>query len=203
MSTLLFIDSFDHYSTAQITRKWTSMSNASIVTSPVRTGTQAMQGGGGTFAYKTFGASYPELTAGAAYQVNGFNNYMLVFQNTPAGLTFYLQQVGDGRLQLYFSYGGQSVTSPPSTFVMAINRWYYFEIQATVTGGPPASVNATAQANGVNIITWTGTLSSAGLAGLQFNAVGLGGPGGGYSATVDDFYCTDTEYLGDVKIGVL
>jgi len=204
MSNLIFIDSFDHYSTAQILRKWTSTSGApSIVTSPVRTGPQAIQGGAGNFAFKTFNASYAQLTAGAAYQTQGFANAILTFQNASPAVTFLLQHVGDGRLNMFFQYGGQSATSPASTWVMNTNQWYYIETQATITGGPPASVNATAQVNGVTILTWTGTLSSAGLAGLMFNAVALGGPGAGLNATVDDFYCTDTEFLGDIRIGVL
>jgi hypothetical protein len=200
---LLFIDSFDHYSVAQGSRKWTSFSlSSTIVAGRTGNGLQAMPG---HMPAKTLNAEYATLTAGVAYKSPGFPNSILQFTNAVNNIQFYLQHVGDGRLQFRFftaqhAFGGiPARTSSPSAFVMNVNQWYYFEMQATIAGGPPYHVTATARANGVEILSWDYTEASLGAAGAKFATVGLEGG----SATVDDFYCTDTEYLGDVKIGVL
>lgn len=202
ISTLLIIDSFDHYSISQGSRKWTAYGGGTLVTG--RTG-QALQAGGATGTpTKTFGPEYATLTQGVAYNTTAFGNPIFGFSNVAhTELKCYLRHVGDGRL--YFTVelpGFFGANSPMSTFVMNVNQWYYIECQMALTGGPPTlTLHATARVNGTEILDWT-TSNSAGSV-VKFATISLGAPGGGFTAKFDDFYCTDDEYLGDVRIGVL
>lgn len=199
MANLLFIDSFDHYSAPQMSRKWTTQTTASIV--PGRTG-NGMQAGALNFPSKTLNAEYTTMTMGVAYKTQGFANSIISLLNTVNNLDLRLEHVGDGRLRFHFGFNATGATGPPSIFVMSTERWYYFETQATVDGGPPAHIVATARVNGVEILNWDYTHGS-GQPGLKFNRILTEGPGGGFNCIIDDLYVTDTEFLGDIRIGVL
>jgi hypothetical protein len=200
MPNLLFCDSFDHYSVPQGSRKWTSFPGGTMVAG--RTG-NALQAGANGMPSKTLNAEYTTLTAGVAYRTQGFGNQILKFNNIVNDVKAYLEHVGDGRLRFLFQGGGFGTAGPPSTFVMNLNQWYYFEMQVAITGGPPATTTftGTARVNSAEVLSWS--LNGSTSATLKFAGVSLEGSGGGFNSTVDDFYCTDTEYLGDVKIGVL
>jgi len=204
VAKLLFIDSFDHYSTAQTSRKWT-VQNGATITSAGRTG-NGMIGAALDFPSKTLDQDYTTLTMGAAYNTQSFANAILYFRNVINDVQFSLFHVGDGRLRFRFqALPGSPISalSAPSSYVINNNRWYYFEMQATLDGGPPAHVVASARVNGVEFLTWDYTHASLGAAGMAFRYVTMEAPGGGLKATYDDLYVTDTEFLGDVRIGVL
>lgn len=195
MSALLFIDSFDHYSAAQGSRKWTTFPGGTIVSARTSNG---LQGGTTEMPTKTFNTEYSGLTMGVAYKTQSFANSIIKLINGPADVKVYLQHYGDGRLTISPEFG---VVSSPSSFVMNTNQWYYFELQASLGTSIPAGLTATARVNGVTILTYSYTYGWSAV--RKFAGIGLDGPGGGANATVDDVYVTDTELLGDVRIGVL
>ncbi len=209
MPTLIFLDSFDHYSNAQASRKWTSWGSAGITTG--RTGQGGLTKGGIGEPGKTFGAEYAQLTAGIAYKTPRFTNEILFFKNVRGPGPFaLLQHVGDGRLSIKFMVKGSPDTSSPSTFVMNNNQFYYFELQASVSsvdngdGTSTVSFSATARVNENQILSHSANITITGAYDdVKFAEIRLGGPGGGDQATVDDLYVTDTEFLGDVQIAVL
>ena len=198
---LLYLDSFDHYSAAQGTRKWTTFGASSLVTG--RTGNCALMGGAASMT-KTLGAEYSTLTAGVAHKANGFANSIFQFLNANlTQLKCYLWHVGDGRLYFQIELPGFfSGNSSPSTFVMSAGQWYYFECQMALSFSAPAlTLDATCRVNGAEILSYSLTDSAASAA--SFATIGLGSPGGVPSAYYDDFYCTEDEFLGDIRIGVL
>jgi hypothetical protein len=203
MSTLLFLDSFDHYSSEQRTRKWTIWEFGVI-----KAGRNGNGGGvsGISQAIKTFGPEYTQLTMGVAYKTASLGNEILRFQNVRNSIGAEVRHVSDGRLQFQWQAKGSTFTEEPSTFVMTTNRWYYVEMQVTVSDdGEDVSFSGTARVNEDEILSDAHTFDF--LTPLPFSAnfatVRLGGPGGGFSATVDDLYVTDDEYLGDIAIAVL
>ena len=200
--SILFLDSFDHYSASQILRKWTAIyfggGPGTIVAGRTGNGYRA---GALDFPYKTLNAEYPKLTGGLAYKTESFANEIVNFTNVTNSVNFQLRHVGDGRLKLTFSGSGGGGESSPSVFTMSLNTWYFFEVQAEITAASPPHVIATARVNGAEILTWDYTHATS--VSMKFATVGLQGPGAGLQATVDDFYCTDDEYLGDIRIGVL
>jgi hypothetical protein len=200
---LLFCDSFDHYSSGQGSRKWTTYSGASSIV-PGRTG-NGITGGALDFPSKTFNAEYSTLTMGVAYKTPAFANAPVKFGNavyvSPNDLHFQFGHVGDGRLKFIFQFGA-TAESPPTTWVMQTDRWYYIEVKCALTGGPPAHIVASARINGAEVLAWDYTHSS-GNAALKWADASMSGVGGGYSSIMDDVYVTDGEFLGDVRIGVL
>lgn len=232
-STLFFVDSFDHYSSSQVDRKWTSHSGSFSIVSDGRTGNGADIGGGGPIL--TLRANQTELSAGTAYRirpVGGFANPPLGFQNIVPGIgiNFELAHVGDGRFWIRIEcqetatsswtptggniQTGASIFGPPSTLSIHNNEWCYLELQGIVAFTPTDATHATlsfsgnAYLNGALLcsISQSGTVlqsTYAGGAQANFAQFYIFGPGGGGSATFDDVYLTDTELLGDIKIAVL
>lgn len=208
---LLFLDSFDHYSTAQGSRKWTTW-DGSVVTGRTGNGVSAAPFG----PEKTLeGVEYAELTAGSAYKTTAFANQVHRFKNDLVGLRFDVVHVGDGRLR--FFYVPPSTTGPNvSTFVMNLNEWYYVESRSNVTiantGGNNGTITYESELwiNGDSVLTETFPTNitnysdyvPGGVNHCKWARVSLVGPGG-FGAIHDDVYVTDGERLGDVKIMVL
>lgn len=196
---LIFIDSWDHYSAAQLLRKWTAGSGTIVA---ARTG-NGVQGASIFLPGKTFNAEYAKMTMGLAYKTGGLSNHIMQLRNVTNNVTAGLAHVGDGRLRLTWgSDGVGNIQSSPGSWVMSASEWYYFEMQFEVTAASPPHALASARVNGVEILTWDATLTG-GPAGMKFNGIQLVGPGGGSNAIFDDLYVTDGEFLGDVRIGVL
>lgn len=215
MSKLLFIDSFDHYSEAQTTRKWTQGSLA--IGEFGRTGLGA---GIGTFAScsKTLGQEYSILAQGVAYKTPAFANTILWASNAISSVNAFVTHIGDGRLwhQCWAPAGWFTTyrTGDPSTFVMLANRWYYVEfyvyLEAIDNGNDTYDITYSmiTRVNEQEILNdvmgpYTQPYNGTTYGHFKFASVGPGGPGGGYHAGIDDYYCTDGEFLGDIKIGVL
>lgn len=201
---LLMLDSFEHYGT-QSSRKWTD--GGSIDNALVRTGTNA----GFIHAFSsfnmTFGPEYRTLTAGLAYNTQAFANSPFTF-NGVDGARANLGHYGDGRFTVSCTAG----TSPPSTFVMSVNQWFYLEFNCVLTltfidaSHYSRSYAMEARINEATILTasFSETVNKPLPGGTRgFSDMGLGGPGGGNNAHIDDFYLTDGEFLGDIKVGVL
>src|SRR4051812_28556717 len=99
-TTLFFIDSFDHYSTAQLLRKWTT-GTGNIVAGRTGNGLQIS----GVGPMKTLNSvEQVTLTAGWAYKTTNFSNYIISFLNVINGIRVQLDHVGDGRFRFrYFA----------------------------------------------------------------------------------------------------
>ncbi len=205
MPVLPFLDSFDHYGTNDILDKWTTAavgagSDFHIVTNG-RTGNGAEFGSIGS-PMKTFGPEYPTLTCGGAYKCSGLGGNIFTLFNMAATSNNrnILSQLGDGTLTVGHEFGSLAVI--PS-FTMVTGRFYYFEMQCTdVVVGTTQTSTYEVRADGVVIYTGSavdvGTRQNRGLANFS-----LGGPGGGNTAIWDDIYVTETEFLGDIRIGVI
>lgn len=191
---LLFVDSFDHYTTVdQMQRKWTIAKGVGFVTG--RSGLrQAFQCGAAQGVPSlTYGWKYPTIYAGVAYQTQNFSN--AIISGVAQGKTVSLNHVGDGRLQFSVNF---TSTGPFAGFVMNLNTWYYFELKVTVTTGL-----YTYEVRVNNSTIASGAFAAATNAPLGFDTIQLGGPGGGFVCTVDDFYITDNGFLGDASWGVI
>ncbi len=203
MSDLLFLDSFDHYSTAQRQRKWTSAPAASIVAG--RNGNGGKTGPISIQWRKTLAATYTTLTAGMAIKFDAqslLNGVVFQFLNLFDGCEVSLLGVGDGRFRLQFDINdGTKVKSDPCDFSVHLDQWYYIEMQAAVTGGASSvSFVVTVRVNESQVLAYSDSITvtqdhtDAGLNRLVVITQG---------ATVDDLYVTDNEFLGDNEIVAL
>lgn len=213
MSELLFLDSFDHYSTPQGARKWTNF-NSSIVAG--RTGFGARTPAS-LLPYKNLGVEQVSLTLGMAYKFDGLSfgtNAVAQFSNPlPFAHSITLHHVGDGRLRITAAPSKSSavlmtnsILSAPSTFAMAAREWYYIEFRAAVaTSGNDITWTYTVRVNEEEIMAGSllGELTDQAktiVAGYPLKYVNVA-PGA--QAIIDDLYVTKTEMLGDIQIIVL
>lgn len=202
-SSLIFCDSFGHYSTAQFQRKWT-IGNGGTTIIAGRSGNGGINLGGNFYPiYKTFGPSYSTITVGFAYQTSllDYPTYLLQFGDVYQNIgSFGLNSIGDGRFTIGESYN--NVTSPPSTFVMNVDQWYYLECQiAGSQVGVYPTITYTVRINGGVImngsLSWTSGLNkSPTIAQMGISPTNEAGT----SSQISDLYVTDTEFLGDITI---
>src|SRR5215207_6447312 len=201
---LLFIDSFDHYGTADIGDKYLS-AGGSIATGRHGNG---LVGNGPRLALT---AGHSRLVIGAAYRCGStFNELLTVYDINATICTFSSQN--DGSLQVEM-FGGPSVRS--AVDVVRLNQWHYIELDLTVTTTPSganftyALSNCDVFVDGAQVINSTlgASIASTGAAStygwshidLLPNA----------AATIDDVYVLDgsgashNAPLGDVEIGVI
>lgn len=207
---LLFLDSFDHYSTSQNSRKWTIAGSNAHPTGRTNNGVEVS---GGSTMLKTLMEEYVSVTAGGAYKTAGFANAIFTISNVARGNvpTVKLDHVGDGRLRMNI---GNTNTTPFSNFTVNTNEWYFVELNATIaavggTGTDSSNVKTayTVRVNNNQIangtVTNSGDYYGTGSGNLNYANVKIEGPGGGLTAIHDDLYISDGEFLGDIRVYVL
>ena len=204
MPDLPFLDSFDHYLTADGSQKWTS--GVGILAGGGRRGTNGaiIEDSG---ISKTFNNEYGTLYVGGAFKNPG--NSLIKLSNTLSGIQVALNTVGDGRLKMT---GGSTHGDPTNgswfppdmwngvTPPILNDRWYYIEMKAESTG---SGINVIVRINEEVVITesivFIGTLySHSGWATLSIQ-----GQGGGLTTNVDDVYVDADGFYGDVNIDVI
>lgn len=208
---LIFLDSFDHYSTSQILRKWTSTPVGALGAVVVDGRTNKGVSVGVWGLSKTIGtAEYHRLTMGAALNCPSYSGNIITFSNIISGLVASISHVGDGRLKFTIANG---VSTPASTVVIALNEWYYIEfscnVQVAPIGGGKVQIQYTMEAR-VNEETVLNDSPAAIVDESplitdhdKFATFSLGGPPGGARSIYDDVYVTDSGYLGDIRVKVL
>jgi hypothetical protein len=200
MPDLPFLDSFDHYLTADINQKWTSAAGIAIVPGAGRRGTAAasVQGGGG---YKTFNLEYSKLIVGAA--VSSPATTIFSFYNTISGVNINLGSVGDGRLQVT----GNDPTGGP--FLGGVTKpfnnaaWYYMEMLATID---TAHITFEVHVNEENILSGAYSFldpTRFHVGHVAWATVQIFGRGGGATTGFDDLYVDQDNFYGDVNIDVI
>jgi hypothetical protein len=204
---LIFFDSFDHYSSTQFTRKWTSATGNSITSGRTNSGAVTF---GTAFLHKTFTSEYPKLVIGTAYRTNGFSNTIVGCYNLrQTGLNSSdgvgITHIGDGRLQFFWKGSPNLFTNPIPNFVMSKDIWYHITLEVVVSRpqSDQGRIDYSLYVNGEFIHSDFLSRSVSGSDELKFASVNLGGPGGGNSAIHDDVWVTDEENLGDIRIYVI
>jgi hypothetical protein len=146
---LTFVDSFEHYVTADLPKKWTTASaGATIVSTPTPpTGTKLLSVASAHSASKT--NPNGQQTSGVAcfsYRTSGLvsNNGMCqIFSNATAHLTIYPNASGFIELRLGTTAGTIVATSTDS---ISADTWYHIKITWTIhdsTGSVEVFVNGT------------------------------------------------------------
>ena len=201
---LLFMDGFDHYATADITKKWNSIVG-SMTIFPIdgRRGGGAAGGNpsGSENLNKTLPGSYATLVFGLALKVDALVSLDILTLKESATSHLILRLNATGTLSVVRAASTVLGTSSTS---LSTDAFYYIEIKATIhdtTGAVEVRVN------GVTCLNLTGQdTRNAGTTGLIDNFVITGTSG---TWRLDDFYVCDTsgtknnDFLGDVRIDTL
>jgi hypothetical protein len=204
--TMLFCDSFDHYTTPL--QKWdASAGNGFLLINPTaaRSGTNGLELGG-----SSLGASLSKNIPAANAVVMGFamnaqtGTAAIIWEGSDgSGAQVYLE-LSTGSLQFYRS-GGTAI-GPASTVVVPYNVWVYIEVKVLIS----ATVGTVeCQVNGLTAIPSTGSLNTKGSSTTNITQVTIAGPSGASAWWFDDVYVLNTSgtvnntFLGNITVQCL
>jgi hypothetical protein len=221
---LLFIDSFDHYATADLGLKWSSVTT--VITPPAILPTAGRRGGGALSvpAFATVRkdlAPVTTLITGFAMRLGGYasnsdtpgsSSWMtlgnadgsaLYFSIAQDGAIIVSRRIGDGSSAEAFQRLGITTAA-----VLQANVYTYVEVKATIkttnTGQVKVLVNGAAVLNLNNIQTNGWNSATENISRVLLPGLSVDGPATSY----DDLYLCDTtgtvnaDFFGDVRIDV-
>lgn len=205
--TLRFCDSFDHYVTADLLGKWTTVSGATIVAATGRNGTAGLYlANRGQYVRKTFG---PQTTwifgAAVRYTSTSYNVPIKLFtclDGTAAQVD--LRILGNGTLQIT----RDSNVLGTSALGMTSDQQYYVEFKATIGNAG----TAVAMVNGDTWLSISGDTQATG--NTTADTLRVGGVVSLLGETppcyIDDLYICDgqgagpdNDFLGDCRVEYL
>lgn len=208
---LLFCDSFDHYTTAEIPYKWSNaLGNTSIQATIKRNGSSAMeltQPNSGAPIYQTYNIlnNASSLFAGFAIYFNqGLSQYadFCAFGLT-GSVQITLKVNSVGAISVYRSTNVLLGTTANS--VLGMSAFYYVEVGVTFSTSTTGTV--TVKVNGATVLTLTGVqTANTTAAANQFSFVQGNSNGSGSAEYFDDLYLCDNTgsyantFLGDIKV---
>jgi hypothetical protein len=217
--SLIYIDGFDHYGTADIGKKGWVLSGPSSTSAASIAPTAGRRGGG---AVKF--TSSPDLhlnkavnnlstvTMGFAYKTTGSGNQDILTLKDTTTHQVTLSVTNTGLLQVYrgngLSFSGSGLLGQ-STQALPLGSWNYIELKATIA---PSGGAVEVRVNGAAWIT-VGSANTSSTGTNRITTVALGTRGqansGGNDFWYDDFYLCDTAgtvnntFLGDCRVDTL
>ena len=214
--SLLFIDGFDHYATADIGKKWNASAGGGNTTISSSNG---RRGGGALSAPYNGGGVQKTIAAGASFVMGFACTTGSLPSSSPMALAL-LRDAGtaqcalllnlDGTLSVVRSTG-TALTNGTSGGALSINTYYYIEWKVTIADSISAG-SCKVRVNGVDWITVATGQDMKNTANASANQIYLGPWNVGSGPTVvyfDDFYLCDqsgsvnNDFLGDVRIDTL
>lgn len=208
-----FCDSFDHYTTAQIFRKWTVAPNTTINTISGRSGGGALVQGAGGQCSKTLDHQ-SEWFLGVAFteDTEPTSVGLLFIANCSTGLCTLVMNA-DHTFSIVAGNGGVVATSE-FALEISFGSYNYAELHAVLSGSNPILLTATAKINGQVVATCSNSSTATNSSSLlsdsaTANVVGVGAAVNSFChMTYDDFYACDGQvdgfghnaFLGDVRI---
>lgn len=200
--TLRFIDSFDHYATADISQKYSDSTFPSISSGNGRRGTSCLRlGGTPNYVTRVLGA-HATWIVGFAFKVGALPGSYLAFLlfNDSSTAHVDIRLGADGTLRATRN----GTTLATSTNALSASTYYYIEVKVTIddsAGAVEVRVNGSST-NWINITSQD--TRNAGNASA--NVIRLQGMNGTSSADFEDLYICDgsgsinNDFLGDVRV---
>jgi hypothetical protein len=198
---LLFVDGFDSYATADITKKWTNTSSATIQTANGRraTGNASV----GTLGYVEKSVSnLTTVIAGCAIYVTGITDNKFLDFRDAATIQCNLHLLVTGAIQVLRN--DSTVLATSAVGVITAGTYHYIEFKATIhdtTGSVEVKVNGATVASATNVDTKQS-------ANAYCNLVRFAGASS--TSYIDDVYICDTtgsaptnDFLGDCRVDTL
>lgn len=204
--TLLFVDGFDHYATADITKKWTSLNGSPTIGAlGRRLSGQLRISNTACHVTKTFSAN-ASWVIGVAYSVASLpSSSVLVAELLDNGTTQCdIRLNPDGTLSA--TRNGTAVTGGTSTTALSAGAFYYIEWKVTIADSIAAG-SCKVRLNGVEIINVTTGQDLKNTANAYATQVRIGNrTANPHTADYDDLYIcdqngsTNNDFLGDCRI---
>jgi hypothetical protein len=210
---LAFCDSFDHYATSQITRKWTGqVAGASIVAGAGRSGGALRTTNNAHVLWKTVAAQGTFIIGMAVNWQGGGGGILWALLDSPSSSDqVCVNLLGTGLLQLLRGNHSGTVLGTTSSGLTA-GVWAYVEVKVLIS---TSAGTVDVHINGQSVLSLTGQNTQAASATtadtLILNGEFPGAPFNGLAVQVDydDLYICDlrqginNNFLGDVSIQCL
>jgi hypothetical protein len=208
--SLVFIDSFDHYVTADIDDKWTTSTSAVISAGNGRNASKSLRlAGTASTVTKTFGSAQASWVIGVAIKVSQLPNanggFIRFLDAGTAQCALILNT--DGTLSVVRSTG-TAVTGGDSVLALSTNTTYYIEWKVTIADSISAG-SCKVRVNGIDWITVATGQDMKATANATANGLLIRGLSGVTTFDYDDLYVCDgqgsinNDFLGDVMVSVL
>lgn len=199
---LIFLDGFDHYATADLTKKWTSLGTYS----PTISSTLGRRSGGAlvgntsstTSEVKKAITAISTVIVGVAYKPNSSADVIRLYEGATQHITLYFSS---GTFKLYRGTNTGTLLATGTTSV-TLGTWVYLELKVTIndtTGAYEFRLNGVSEFSATNVDTRNGGTSDV------VDTVSLGG----YNGYFDDLYICSTsgsannDFLGDCRIDTI
>lgn len=200
---LLFMDGFDHYITADIAKKWTTLSNTTIVGGVGRRDGSAMSIASLNSVSKVFASAYSTLVLGFAFKrtANAANDMSITLRDSAID---HLVIKVIGASYLLGVYRGGTLLATGAT-AMALNTWYYIEFKGNIHN---STGSYTLKVNGVTELTASG-IDTQNAGNASANTIVIATASSGVPGYFDDLYLCDTsgstnnDFLGDVRVDTI
>ena len=198
---VLFLDSFDHYLTTDITSKWNLLWNSGIApTISTAAGRKnyglLLQSDGNVYK------SIPDtqtITAGFAFRCTTLSNNRILSFRDEGFIQLYLSLLSSGRLAVY---RGDGVLLGLSTTVVTPSKFYYIELNATISHSDGIVILRVGGTTELSLTNQNTQLSGV----LRVNIVNFGATNRSDSHGdfhIDDVVITNGAILGPQKIDVI
>jgi hypothetical protein len=206
--SLLFMDGFDHYATADMNKKWTTASGGTINPTAGRRNGGALQSPGTNSPAKNI-PNTSTLIVGVAFYAtsNGSYTFLDFYDAVGGGVQVQFGLNSDGSIFCNRAGNGSGYGPPGGTLIATssagafkFNAWNYLQFKVTISdtvGTVTIKVDNTTVLN-------ASSLDTKNTANAYATQVRLGGIGVG--CYFDDLYIADTngstnnDFLGDVRI---
>jgi hypothetical protein len=213
---LIFCDGFDHYATADITKKWTTFKGGALQTHINPSGGRR---GGGCFE-TTIDECYIQRTynSAASWIIGVAYKYEHEATYGPPGIIALLDNGSyqcevrlDEDSTLSVTRNGNSVSGGKGTQAISAGVWHYIEFKVTI-GTSIAAGTCVVKVDGATVVTVAAGQSVQNTVNASANQVRIGAMGVTYFAGTtqfDDHYICNpsgahnNDFLGDVRVDTL
>ncbi len=198
---LRFMDGFDHYMSADILKKWTSVGSITIAPENARPGSQGCGALGANLNNTRFAKTLDDQgtwIVGLNFQVSSFVSHTLIVFRASDG-TEQVSLRTDATGHLVFTRNGTVIGSAAAA-VTAAATWYHLECKVVISN---TVGTIEARVNGVAVIGPTGSLDTAAHASeVTARQIGICATNGGGTITVDDVViCDGTGSVNNSFVG--
>jgi hypothetical protein len=210
---LIFIDSFDHYQTAELSAKWTAVDSGDIAIGQGRCGTNALMLDAGSSVTRGLAFGSNTVVVGFAFRQRGADGnpgefVILTLEEAAGGWLFSCSRRVDGSLAVYQGLR-EVLLGQTAPNVVHLDVWYFLELKVVFHATAGA---VTVRVNNVPQLAVTGVVTLA--SGRVAPPRNLHWWSTSFAQTqtyfIDDFYALDAlgpapwnDFLGDCRVEYL
>ena len=194
------MDGFDHYATADFTKKWTVETDVVITVNGRNGGGAFFNGSGVDILSKTIDAQVTWIV-GFAFKPSTSSAARYFFKLTDTGSTQFAVQLNTDMTITVWS--GGSIRGSTAVPAFALGEWSYVEIKVTIGNSGSYDINV----DGVSVLAESVDTQATGNASA--NGIVFYSSGFGLDFYIDDVYMCDgttgvnNDFLGDVMVETL